>query len=618
MPSFRANTSRQRFGTLQRGTTTTNKQQRKRKNQILYGIFLILVCFVLLPVLYLQRRLVASHKRSPVDQDLQDFHRFSTTIDKKRSKKRVNNHEEGQRRRPFEHESRKEGGGDKIPAGNFQPSRESLKFDADPLVLTAYLEPPETISASSPLVRNTTATRLQRIEFPRVSRCSTLMQDFPVNNYPTADPYLPWIHDYFVSSSSLSSSPEDNNKTSVHFVAQNRRRCGDDDALAEYLAKWDPQISLFQPIPIIVESSAKGAYRLGTSREEATHSATRFQCHFHRAATSSSSEGSSLLESAITFSEYPFDYEYVTWRKTRKSMVDPTGGKDMASFWLSQLLFSCPIPDSFRGLLTESADDATTRGGINEDKPAFHLDLIPIRTPTRNKVFLSEHQVGHDPLLSLDLFDAKSAFGTAHYLPKIQDAGRWANLPICPPRTDQLLSRPKTIPDTQSSAKPYRLVGCTWTSASYTRRGDAVRISDSAKRLEEWIRFHLLVGVDYLYVYDNSNDDNTELLDVTNKFPGRVTHHRWPCQICNNNRPAHSNPGERSSQYAAEASCRERYGPTAEWMTFVDTDEYLIPMKPNDNGEYKWDTVLDEMDTKNISILKFVSSRGKPRIDLME
>jgi hypothetical protein len=40
-------------------------------------------------------------------------------------------------------------------------------------------------------------------------------------------------------------------------------------------------------------------------------------------------------------------------------------------------------------------------------------------------------------------------------------------------------------------------------------------------------------------------------------------------------------------------------------------------MKEKD-GEYHWDFVLDEMDEKGINILKFRSSRGKPRIDFME
>jgi hypothetical protein len=41
-------------------------------------------------------------------------------------------------------------------------------------------------------------------------------------------------------------------------------------------------------------------------------------------------------------------------------------------------------------------------------------------------------------------------------------------------------------------------------------------------------------------------------------------------------------------------------------------------MKANSNGEYNWRTVLDDMDAQNISIMKFLSSRGKPRVELTE
>jgi hypothetical protein len=148
---------------------------------------------------------------------------------------------------------------------------------------------------------------------------------------------------------------------------------------------------------------------------------------------------------------------------------------------------------------------------------------------------------------------------------------------------------------------------------------DIIKVSDNAKRLEEWIHFHLLVGFDHLFIYDNSGRNSTDLSQIVSKFSkNKVTYHRWNCQTCNNNRPGHHNPGERSSQYAAEASCRERYGTLTEWMSFIDTDEYLVPMKANERGEYNWNAILDEMDSKDVSILKFLSSRGKPRMDFME
>jgi hypothetical protein len=41
-------------------------------------------------------------------------------------------------------------------------------------------------------------------------------------------------------------------------------------------------------------------------------------------------------------------------------------------------------------------------------------------------------------------------------------------------------------------------------------------------------------------------------------------------------------------------------------------------MRDDNNGDYTWHPILDEMDKKGISIMKFRSSRGKPRIDLVE
>jgi hypothetical protein len=48
-------------------------------------------------------------------------------------------------------------------------------------------------------------------------------------------------------------------------------------------------------------------------------------------------------------------------------------------------------------------------------------------------------------------------------------------------------------------------------------------------------------------------------------------------------------------------------------MAFIDTDEYLVPMKSD-----TWKDVLEEMDANGIKILKMKSSRAKPRLNLME
>jgi hypothetical protein len=41
-------------------------------------------------------------------------------------------------------------------------------------------------------------------------------------------------------------------------------------------------------------------------------------------------------------------------------------------------------------------------------------------------------------------------------------------------------------------------------------------------------------------------------------------------------------------------------------------------MRADENGNYTWGPILDEMDKNGISIMKFRSSRGKPRVELLE
>lgn len=491
--------------------------------------------------------------------------------------------------------------------------------------------------------RKTTAASLTKLEFPQVGWCDPthrVLPDLPIDEYPEDDPFLPWIHDYFVSEDARF----------VRFVSQNKRRCDTGEHHKDTMSFWEPQVTLFQSIPIVeVEpdrgtSTGKGPKaRLASSMEEATHPATRFQCRFFRRATN---------ETITTWSIFKFDYEYVTWRKLRRPMMDREGGKDTAMFWLSTLLFSCPVPDEWQSLLIMDDTSSLER---SRSLPDLYLDLIPIRTPIREyHLLLTVNHTGPEEFAKLQsqLYPLESVFGMKQFLPFYEDAGRWANLPICPRPPEEHVRRRAMAPAAGSttitagidkegsvstsemsvetaSKVPFQFVACTWTAASYTRRGDVIRVSDSAARLREWIVFHLMVGVEHVYIYDNTDITNSttasQLWHVTQEFPEeQVTYHAWPCKICNNNRPAHPNPGERSSQYSAENSCRERYGPLTEWMTFIDVDEYLIPMKAVANVaaekglHYDWRPILDEMKAKGVPILQFLSSRARPRVDLME
>jgi Glycosyltransferase family 92 len=265
---------------------------------------------------------------------------------------------------------------------------------------------------------------------------------------------------------------------------------------------------------------------------------------------------------------------------------DPT----QSEFWISQLIFYCNVPPHFQ----------STRFPL-------WVDVIPIRTPPRSRFYLTHPMVGphwydlHQK--GTNSLDASQAYGNRHVLPAIVDSGRWANLPVCP--------NPKTKPHTNPQ-KPYHMVLCTWTSASYHRRGEDEDqpMDDTVLRLREWLLFHQMAGFDHVVVYDNTQGiDDYETQSpiyqvLQQEFPTDfVTHQPWPAVICNNHRPGHSSPGDRSSQYAAEASCRERYGPLTEWMAFIDTDEYLTPVRrrsedktADDTTTMTWRPILEVSD----------------------
>lgn len=121
-----------------------------------------------------------------------------------------------------------------------------------------------------------------------------------------------------------------------------------------------------------------------------------------------------------------------------------------------------------------------------------------------------------------------------------------------------------------------------------------------------------MVGVDHIYIFDNSGQfsDEVSLKPITDLYPGYITRVNWPSQVCNNNPNNVANKGERSSQYAAESACRLRFGAHSKWLMSVDTDEYLVPL-----GKYtELRSLLNDLEKDDIRIFQFKSKRAKPRL----
>jgi hypothetical protein len=470
-------------------------------------------------------------------------------------------------------------------------------------ILKAYLEPVYLSDwDTKPLpVRNTTAEQLQVLEYPRVMQsCQRLPELWPIDDFPDADPFLPWIHDVF---------PTDNGRF-IQFVAQNRRRCqtGTTPDQIEMLEQMQPQIALFQHVPIrrVAGADKETRYKL-TSHEEADPDGieTRFICSF--------SNGQETL------SVFNLNYDYVARRKHSKHTFTKEGHKDNKSIHTSQLIFQCPVPESLVDIVREGTS-------VVQDQATLFVTLVPIRTPPRygapDRYLPPKYQEGK-PIN----FTVSEEWGDQHILPKVEDSGRWENIPIClptwkafpkvtaepPPKDYTEPSVKELVQHSSIGTKKSRVVACTWASTSYATRGDRYAIDDGARRLDEWLRFHLLTGLDHIFVYDNSHGNHT-LEPVTSQFPDRVTRIAWPATICNNNRTFHDSPGERSSQYAAESSCRLRFGPHTDWMASMDIDEYITPV-----GTYESiRTFLKDLDKANTKVIAFGSWRAWPRRDLIE
>ena len=182
----------------------------------------------------------------------------------------------------------------------------------------------------------------------------------------------------------------------IHFIAQNRRRCNSGKQHIEDILALQPQVTIMQPVSVqrVDEQTAQELapelwtdgksnstrYRLA-SHEESDPDAkfTRFICRFR--AMDYTKTTPELVSVGETLSTYPYNYEFVNYRKDHGddlSMLTPKG-KDNPMFWLSQLRFNCPVPDNgdLRSVI------ASGDGVLSDGTPSVYVDVVPIRTAPR-------------------------------------------------------------------------------------------------------------------------------------------------------------------------------------------------------------------------------------------
>lgn len=397
-------------------------------------------------------------------------------------------------------------------------------------VLAAYLEPIDQSQwPIKPLPsRTTTSEDLTRVPFPRLNSCKKLMEQWPVDDYPDDDPFLPWIHDVF---------PTHDGKF-IQFIAQNKNRChsGTTDEEEAIIEKMKTQAALFEHVPL--KRLEDGRYRLSSHEDADPESVgTRFICKFKPSGD-------------VTFSEFNNDYEWVSYRKAQRRMFD-VEGRDNKQIHTSQLLFKCPIPPA----LQESIRDGSS---VVDDWATIFVDVIPVRTPPRyghpGEFLVPHYEKAAAENHNIQKFDPHAEWGENHILPKLDESGRWSNIPICKPSLmeyeseahDRISAQEEVVVKEGEVPKTHHLVSCLWASAGYTTRGHRFAVNDGQRRLMEWISFNKILGWDHFYIYDNTAafTNDTSLQPIADMFPDDVTILKWPSKVCNNNPVGHGAPSD--------------------------------------------------------------------------
>lgn len=221
-----------------------------------------------------------------------------------------------------------------------------------------------------------------------------------------------------------------------------------------------PQSALFQHVPVkkisteepTTDDTTTGEprYRL-SSHEEADNDGieTRFICRFK--SFDPNLETQSIV--GYTLSKHVVDYDYHTYRKGYKFSATEAG-YDNHMIWQSQLLFKCPVPQEY-------IERVKSGDVVVNDYTTLYVDVIPIRTAPRYtppREFLQPRYEFQNEIENLFLADIE--WGKDHVLPKIDESGRWENIPVCMPSLMSHGIVPKgvdvnsqTIPENESDKK---------------------------------------------------------------------------------------------------------------------------------------------------------------------
>ncbi|MBX4994119.1 hypothetical protein ABID08_003602 [Rhizobium binae] len=117
-----------------------------------------------------------------------------------------------------------------------------------------------------------------------------------------------------------------------------------------------------------------------------------------------------------------------------------------------------------------------------------------------------------------------------------------------------LVSEPIVVPQSVVTTHPDHYLSCVTVA------------KNEGEYLDEWIQFHLLVGISHFYIYDNGSTDQSLSILRGYENAGIVTVVPWrPFSVWAN------------TQILAYAHAVSNFGSRSRWMAFFDLDEFMFP-----------------------------------------
>nr|XP_006820058.1 PREDICTED: UPF0392 protein Os08g0121900-like [Saccoglossus kowalevskii] len=122
--------------------------------------------------------------------------------------------------------------------------------------------------------------------------------------------------------------------------------------------------------------------------------------------------------------------------------------------------------------------------------------------------------------------------------------------------------------------------------------------------LPEWIEYHLLIGVQHIYLY-TTNGSRDELARRLRKYVtlGKISLQSWMSQPW-------TTVSHTLHTLSARNDCLYRNRDGSKWLSFVDVNEYLYP-EQSENLQMLLESYLNKTKTKVLKLKRFYFARPK-------